>query len=63
MYKVENLLILDIKHFIFTCKYNSTRKLNTDALFNVITKIINVEKYLLLRNGELPSMKNTGEKL
>ena len=52
MYKVENLLILVIKHFIFTGKYNSTRKLNTDALFNVITERIYVEKYLLLRNGE-----------
>ena len=44
MYKVENLLILVIKHYIFTCKYNSTKKLNTDALLNVITERIYVEK-------------------
>ena len=61
MYKVENLLILVIKHFIFTCKYNSTKKLNIDALLNVITERIYVEKYLLLRNT--PSMKNTGKKI
>ena len=36
-YKVENLLILIIKQYIFTCKYKS-KKLNTDALLNVITE-------------------------
>ena len=32
--------------------YNSTKKLYTDALFNVITERIYVKKYLLLRNDE-----------
>ena len=63
MYKVENLLILVIKHFIFTCKNNSTRKLNTDALFNVITERINVKKYLLPRNGEFAQYEKHWEKL
>ena len=62
MYKVENLKILVIKHYIFTCRYNSTRKLNTDALFNVITERIYVEKYLLLRNGEFAQYEKHWEK-
>ena len=32
MYKIENLFILVTKHYIFTCNYTSTKKLNTDAL-------------------------------
>ena len=60
-YKVENLLILIIKRYIFTCKYKS-KKLNTDALLNVITERFNVEKYLLLRNGEYAQYENTGKK-
>ena len=52
MYRVENLLILVIKHHIFTCKSNSTKILNTDALLRLISGKIHVEKYLLLRNGE-----------
>ena len=58
MYKVENLLILVIKHFIFTCNYNSTKKLNIDALLNVITERIYVEKYLLFRNVEYAHYEN-----
>ena len=34
----------------YTFKYNSTKKLNTDALLNAITERICVKKHLLLRN-------------
>ena len=57
MYRVENLLILVIKHHIFTCKSNST-----DALLRLISGKIHVEKYLLLRMVNMPNMKKkTGE--
>ena len=61
-YKVENLLILIIKHYIFTCKYKS-KKLNTDALLNVITERFYVEKYLLLRNGEYAQYEKYWKKI
>ena len=52
MFIVENLLILVIEHYIFLCKYNSTKILNTDALLRLVTERIYGEKYILLRNGE-----------
>ena len=43
--------------------YNSTKKLYTDALLNVITERIYVEKYLLLRNGEYAQYEKHWEKI
>ena len=40
------------KTLIFTSKYNLTKIPNTDALMNVISQKIYVEKYLLLRNDK-----------
>ena len=62
MYKAENLLILVIKHYIFTCKYNSKKTLNTDALLNLITERIYVEKYILFEMANMPSIKNIMKK-
>ena len=59
MYKVENLLNVVLKHYIFTSKYKSTNKINTDALFRLITERIFVETIYCLEMVIMPSMKNT----
>ena len=53
MYKVVNLFILDIKHYIF-CKYNFIKILNICVLFRLITERIYVEKYSSLKIDEYP---------
>ena len=57
MYKVANLFLLVIKHYIFTCKYNSTKILNICVLFLLSTERIYVEKYLSLKIDEYPQYK------
>ena len=61
MYKVENLLNVVLKHYIFASKYvyKSTNKINTDALFRLITERIFVETIYCLEMVIMPSMKNT----
>ena len=60
MYKVENLLILVIKQYIFTCKYNSTKNLIIDDLFRLIYLSKNI---YCLEMVNMLCMKNTGGKL
>ena len=55
-------LVKYVNHYIFTCKYKS-KKLNTDALLNVITERFYVEKYLLLRNGEYAQYEKYWKKI
>ena len=52
IHKVENLIILIVKHYINNSKFSntSTCKLNKETLKKIISDRIEVEKLLLLKN-------------
>ena len=55
--------VLVIKHYIFFCKYNSTKKINNDALLNVITERILLRNTYCYEMAKMSRMKITGEKI
>lgn len=50
IYKLQNLLILVVKQFIFASKYKNVPKLHGDILIKVIIDRIFIEKFLLLQS-------------
>ena len=50
IYRLQNILILVAKQFIFASKYKNIPKLHVDALIKIINDRIFVEKFILLQN-------------
>jgi hypothetical protein len=51
VHKVENLIILIIKQYIYISKFSKVNKLSIEKVKRRITDRIIVEKVLLLKNG------------
>lgn len=50
MYRLQNILILTVKQFIFASKYKNVPNLSTLMLKQTVTDRIHIEKLLLLKN-------------
>lgn len=49
MYRLQNILILTVKQFIFASKYKNVPNLSTLMLKRTVTDRIHIEKLLLLK--------------
>lgn len=63
LYKVHNLLILITKQYIFASRYKEVPKLNFNALENIITNRISLEKYILLKNCRFSEFERHWQKI
>lgn len=50
MYRLQNLLILTVKQFIFASKYKNVPKLSMLMLKRTVTDRLHIEKLMLLKN-------------
>ena len=50
MYRFQNLILLVVKQYIFSCRYQNNPRVHIAAIKKSITDRIMIEKYLLLRN-------------
>lgn len=50
MYRLQNILILTVKQFIFASKYKNVPNLSTLMLKRTVTDRIHIEKLLLHKN-------------
>ena len=58
LFRFNNLVILTVKQYIFSCKYKSHPFLSIHVVRNIIVERLLSEKYLLLKNCKHSEYEN-----